>query len=96
MASPTPGEEYPYTLVHSGIYQLENSFAISVLKVLVDTKLTMSQRYALAAKANSTLNCIWQSITSRSTELVLPLCSALVRHTWSAASSASFPSTREI
>ncbi|KAK4823091.1 hypothetical protein QYF61_025829 [Mycteria americana] len=50
------------------------------LGVLVAIKLTTSQKCTLAAKkADSILDCIRRSTASMSQDVILPLCSALVR-----------------
>jgi len=58
---------------------LESSSVGRDLGVLGDDRLTMSQQCALVAKkASGLLGCIKKSVTSRSREFLLPLCSALV------------------
>ena len=50
------------------------------LKVLADNRLAISHQYALVAKkANVFLECIKKGVASRSLEVILSLCSALVR-----------------
>lgn len=50
------------------------------LVVLVDIKLNLSQQCALAARKDSSiLDCIWQSVASRSAGVILLLCAAVVR-----------------
>jgi len=53
----------------------------------VDKKFTMSQQCALARKKdNSNLGCTKREVASHLKEMILPLCSALVRRTWSSGS----------
>jgi len=63
-----------------GVDLLERSSLERDVGVLMDDKLTVSQRHFLAAKkANGILGCIRKSVASRSREVLLPLYSALVR-----------------
>lgn len=49
----------------------------------------------VTAEANSILGCRRKSADSREEELMLPLCSILVRQLWSARSRSGLPSTRK-
>jgi len=63
-----------------GANQLESISTEMDLGVLVDTKLIMNRKYALAEKvANGALGCIRQSVAIRSREMMLHFYSALVR-----------------
>jgi len=74
------GRNNPMHRYRPGADLLECSSVERDLEVAVDSKLTMSQQCALAAKkANGILGCIKKSVASRTREVLLLFCSALVR-----------------
>ncbi|GAB0186422.1 mitochondrial enolase superfamily member 1 [Grus japonensis] len=74
------GRNNPKHQYKLGVDLVGSSSAEKDLGVLVNNKLSMSQQCALVAKkANGILGCIKKSVASRSREVILPLCSALVR-----------------
>lgn len=71
------GEEQPQAPVCAGGHPLGSSLAEIELGVLVDTRSTMIQQCAFAAKVNGGLGCIrecfansWREVTLPSTQLV--------------------------
>ncbi|GAB0203092.1 hypothetical protein GRJ2_002774800 [Grus japonensis] len=74
------GRNNPIHQYRLGAGLLGSSSAEKDLGALMDNKLSMSQQCALVAKkANGILGYIKKSVASRSREVILPLCSALVR-----------------
>ncbi|TRZ22339.1 hypothetical protein HGM15179_004757 [Zosterops borbonicus] len=77
---PAPGEEQAPGPAQAGAAPLRSSSAEKDLGVLVGLKVTRSQQGALVARSPSgILGCTGKSVASRSGELILLLCWALVR-----------------
>jgi len=74
------GRNNPRAQYRLGTVWLGSSLAERVLGVLADNKLTISQQCnAAVTKADWTPGCICRTITSRDRDMIVPLCSVLVR-----------------
>lgn len=78
-----------------GAEGLENRLAEKHLGELRHNGMNTVTNTPWQQRGNSILGCTRQSIASRLREVILSLCSALVRHTWRAVSNSRLPSTRQ-
>ena len=79
MQGPVSGLGQSPLSIQLGDEGIDGSLAENDFGVLVDEKLDMSHQCALTAqKSDRILGCIRSSVASRSREVILPLCSALV------------------
>jgi len=89
----TPASGMPHAPIQVGADWLEGRFAEKALGVLVGKKLNTTQQCALLAKVSSLLRYVSKSVANGLREVILPLCSSLTRHNWSAVSTAGLPNT---
>ena len=77
---PAPGGEQPHAPGQAGAGPLGGGSAEKDLGVLVGSKLPTAQQCVLVAREDNGIpGCVRRNVASRSGQVILPLCSALVR-----------------